>query len=193
MDVDDGGASSSQCLEPKLGLATEPVPSTILVHSDCPSEATPSVHDPLFNGAEKALHLDAMIVKQEAGWFQLREEKRQKKTAEKLALQQEKERIAKEREDSRRTIAYLQQLLHKKLGSNIDSLLAGNPEVPLGTLPFLPLLHRFKGFQLLRSFLLEGPQDHNFLPSLLGSPYFLRRYQRILVILESKITPWCLL
>jgi hypothetical protein len=49
-----------------------------------------------------------------------------------LALQQEKERIAKEREDSRRTIAYLQQLLHKDLGKDIDSLLAGNLEVPVG-------------------------------------------------------------
>jgi hypothetical protein len=64
--------------------------------------------------------------------LQLREEKRQRKTAEKLALQQEKEQIAKEREDSRWTIAYLQQLLHTKLGGDIDSLLAGNLEVPVG-------------------------------------------------------------
>jgi hypothetical protein len=47
-------------------------------------------------------------------------------------LQQKKEQIAKEREDSRRMIAYLQQLLHKKLGGDIDSLLAGNLEVPVG-------------------------------------------------------------
>jgi hypothetical protein len=48
-----------------------------------------------------------------------------------LALQQEKDRIAKEREDSRRTIACLQELLHKKLGGDIDVLLAGNPGVPI--------------------------------------------------------------
>jgi hypothetical protein len=48
-----------------------------------------------------------------------------------LALQQEKDRIAKEREDSRRTIAYLQELLHKKLGGDIDVLLVGNPGVPI--------------------------------------------------------------
>jgi hypothetical protein len=48
-----------------------------------------------------------------------------------LALQQEKERIAKEREDSRWTIAYLQEILHKKLGGDIDVLLVGNLGVPI--------------------------------------------------------------
>jgi hypothetical protein len=48
-----------------------------------------------------------------------------------LALQQEKDRITKEREDSRRTIAYLQDLLQKKLGGDIDVLLAGIPGVPI--------------------------------------------------------------
>jgi hypothetical protein len=131
MDVGDGGASSSQCLEPNLGLAPESVQSAIPVHSGHPFEATPSVLDPLFNAAGKAPHPDAVIVKQEASWFQFHEEKCQRKAAEKLALQQEKDQIAKEREDSRRTIAYLQELLHKKLGGNIDILLAGNPGVPI--------------------------------------------------------------
>jgi hypothetical protein len=107
------------------------VQSAIPVHSGHPFEAAPSVLDPLFNTAGKAPHPDAVIVKQEAGWFQLRDDKRQRKAAEKLALQQEKDQIAKEREDSRRTISYLQELLHKKLGGNIDVLLAGNPGVPI--------------------------------------------------------------
>jgi hypothetical protein len=132
MDVGDGGASSSQCLDPNLGPAADPVQCVVPVKCEHPPKATPSVVDPLFNAAGKALHPDVVIVKQEAGWFQLREEKRQRKTAEKLALQQKKERIAKEREDSRRTIAYLHQLLYKKLGGDIDSLLAGNLEVPVG-------------------------------------------------------------
>jgi hypothetical protein len=128
MDVGDGGASSSQCLEPNLGPAPEPVQP---VHSERPFEVAPSILDPLFNAAGKALHPDADIVKQEAGWFQLCEEKRHRKVAEKLALQQEKDRIAKEREDNRRTIAYLQELLQKKLGADIDVLLVGNPGVPI--------------------------------------------------------------
>jgi hypothetical protein len=131
MDVDDGGASSSQRLELNIGPTVKLLQSSVRVHSDRPSEATPSVYDPLFNVAGKAPHPDAVVVKQEAGWFQLCEEKRQRKTAEKLALQHEKDRIAKEREDSRRTIAYLQELLHKKLGGDIDVLLGGNLGVPI--------------------------------------------------------------
>ena len=46
-------------------------------------------------------------------------------------MQQEKKRIAKERDDSRQTIAYLQQFLHKKLGGDNDSLLVGNLQVPI--------------------------------------------------------------
>jgi hypothetical protein len=131
LDVGDGGASSLQCLGPNLDPAPELVQSAVPVHSGHPFEAAPSVLDPLFNAARKAPHPDAVVVKQEAGWFQLREEKRQRKIVQKLALQQEKDRIAKEREDSRCTIAYLQELLHKKLGGNIDVLLAGNPGVPI--------------------------------------------------------------
>jgi hypothetical protein len=48
-----------------------------------------------------------------------------------LALQQEKDRLVKEREDSRSTIAYLQELLHKNLGGDINVFLAGNLGVPI--------------------------------------------------------------
>jgi hypothetical protein len=55
-----------------------------------------------------------VIVKQEAGWFQLWAEKRQRKTAEKLAVQQEKKRLAKEAEDARNQFALLKQLFKKQ-------------------------------------------------------------------------------
>ena len=139
MDVNVGGASSSQCLEPNIGPAIEPLQSSIRVHSDHPFEAIPSIHDPLFNVVRKAPHPDVVIVKQEVGWFQLCEEKYQRKTAEKLALQEEKDQIAKEKENSRCTIAYLQALLHKKLEGNIDVLFAGNLGVPI-TKPTLSIL-----------------------------------------------------
>ena len=48
-----------------------------------------------------------------------------------MALQQEKDQIAKKREDSRCTIAYFPKLLHKKLGGDIDVLLASNLGVPI--------------------------------------------------------------
>ena len=71
MDVVDSCASSSQCLELNTGPATELLQSSIRVSSDHPSEAASSVYDLLFNAAKKAIHPDAVIVKQEAGWFQL--------------------------------------------------------------------------------------------------------------------------
>jgi hypothetical protein len=74
MDISDGSASNLQCLEPNLGPAAEPVQSAVPVHSDHPSEVSPFVHDPLFNAVGKAPHLDAVIVKQEASWFQLRDD-----------------------------------------------------------------------------------------------------------------------
>jgi hypothetical protein len=55
MDVGDGGASSSQCLEPKTGPTAELLQSSVRVHSDRPSEATPSVHDPLSMRQERPL------------------------------------------------------------------------------------------------------------------------------------------
>jgi hypothetical protein len=86
--------------------------------------------DALFNVVGKASHPDAVIVKQEAGWFQLRAEKQQRKTAEKLAMQQEKERLVKEAEDARNQVALLKQLFERQYGGDIQALLAGNLQVP---------------------------------------------------------------
>ena len=63
-------------MELNTGLAAESLQSSVRVYSDRPSKATPSVYDPLFNAIGKAPHPDAVIVKQEASWFQLWEEKR---------------------------------------------------------------------------------------------------------------------
>jgi hypothetical protein len=50
-------------------------------------------------------------------------EKRRKKIAEKLALHQEKERMAKETEDAKAHIALVSKILESKFGGNIASLL----------------------------------------------------------------------
>ena len=63
-------------MEPNFGPVAKPVPIVVLVHSEHPSKATPSVLDLLFNAAQKAPHPGVIIVKQEASWFQLQEEKR---------------------------------------------------------------------------------------------------------------------
>ena len=131
MDIGDGGAFSLQCLEPKASPAAEPLQSSVRVHNDHHSKAIPSSNDPLSNATGKAPHLDVVIVNQEAGWFQFWEEKCKRKTAEKLVLHQENERIMMERDDSWHTIAYLQELLQKQLGGNIDVLLLGNLKVPI--------------------------------------------------------------
>lgn len=62
------------------------MPAAVAVHSECPSEATTTVMDLFFTATRKAFHLNVIIIKQKAGRFQLWVEKRQKKTAEKLAL-----------------------------------------------------------------------------------------------------------
>jgi hypothetical protein len=69
-------------------------------------------------------------VKQEAGWFQLKEAKRLKKTAEKLAEQRERERLAKENEEQRWKNELLEQLIKEKLGGNIEVLLSGKLDEP---------------------------------------------------------------
>jgi hypothetical protein len=74
-------------------LPTIPVQTNPLV------ESSGGFSDPLFNAVGKAPHPDAVIVKQEAGWFQLKEAKRLKKTTEKLAEQCEREHLAKENEE----------------------------------------------------------------------------------------------
>jgi hypothetical protein len=74
----------------------------------------------------------------------LRVEKRQKKTAEKLAMQQEMERLAKESEDNRRTLALLKQVFQSKFGGDISELLSGNvtapPTIPPASIPAASLL-----------------------------------------------------
>jgi hypothetical protein len=69
--------------------------------------------DAQYDNPSKAPHPNAVIVKQEAGWFQLRIEKRQRKTTEKLAVQQEKERLAKEAKDARNQVVLLSQLFKR--------------------------------------------------------------------------------
>jgi hypothetical protein len=52
------------------------------------------------------------------------------KVAEKLAMQQEKERLAKEAEDARNQVELLSQLFKRQCGGDIQALLAGNVQVP---------------------------------------------------------------
>jgi hypothetical protein len=99
--VRDGPGSCSQTMDANDESASRPVAPEVGEYSEPHTTPTASVEDPLFNAADKAPHPDAVIIKQEASWFQLRAEKRQRKTVEKLAAQQEKERLAKEAEDAR--------------------------------------------------------------------------------------------
>jgi hypothetical protein len=90
-----------------MGLAIKSVLAPVAIPSEPPSEASVAVMEPLFNAAGKAPHLDDVIIKQEANWFQLQEEKRQKKNAEKLALQRKKEYLEKDVVDIRNQLALL--------------------------------------------------------------------------------------
>jgi hypothetical protein len=104
-------------------------------------------------------------------------------------VQQEKEQIAKEREDSRRTIAYLQQLLHKKLGGDIDSLLVGNLKVPVGEPTLSTSAPSLEGVPSVAFPVAGGASGSQFSPLVAEESLFLRQCQRISVILESRITP----
>ena len=86
VDVGNGVALCLQTMDPNSSLTMEPMQYAVGVHSEQSSEAIASAMDLLFNAAGKASHPDAIFVKQEASWFQLREEKQQKKIAKKLAL-----------------------------------------------------------------------------------------------------------
>jgi hypothetical protein len=90
--------------------------TAVPVQTDPLVESSSGFSDPLFNAAGKAPHPNAVIVKQEAGWFQLKEAKRLKKTAEKLAKQRERERLRKENEEQRKKNERLEQLIKEKLG-----------------------------------------------------------------------------
>jgi hypothetical protein len=131
MDVGDNAPSYLQIREPDMGTATELMPAPLAVSSEPPSKASTIVVDLLFNAAGKAPHPDAVIVKHEAGWFQMHEEKRQKKNAEKLALQNERKCLAKDTADARNQLALLLQLIQLRLGGNIDALLSSNLQVPM--------------------------------------------------------------
>ena len=93
-------------------------------------ESSDGFPDPLFNVAGKAPHPDVVIVKQEAGWFQLREAKQLKKTTEKLAKPRERECLAKEIEEQRKKNKLLKQLIKEKLGRNIEALLSRKLDGP---------------------------------------------------------------
>jgi hypothetical protein len=132
--VRDGPGLCSKTMDSSDEPVARSVAPEVGEHSEPHTTPTAFIDDALFNAAGKAPHPDAMIVKQEAGWFQLRAEKRQRKTAEKLAAQQEKERLVKEVEDSRNQVSLLKQLFERQYGGNIQALLAGNVQVP-GTHP----------------------------------------------------------
>jgi hypothetical protein len=121
--MDSSNEPAARSVVPEVGEYFEPYTMPIAF-----------IDDALFNAVGKAPHPDAVIVKQEAGWFQLWAEKRQRKTAEKLAAQQEKERLAKEAEDTRNQVALLKQLFERQYGGDIQALFAGNVQVP-GTHP----------------------------------------------------------
>jgi hypothetical protein len=135
MDVDVGPPSYAQTVRPSSSTASAQVSPAIPVQTDPLVESSGGFPDPLFNAAGKGPHPDAVIVKQEAGWFQLKEAKRLKKTAEKLAEQRERERLAKENEEQRRKNELLEQLIKEKLRGNIEALLSGKLDGPSPSTP----------------------------------------------------------
>jgi hypothetical protein len=128
--VHDGPRSCSQTMDSNDEPTSKSVAPEVGEHSEPHTTPTTSIDDALFNAAGKAPHPDAVIVKQEAGWFELRAEKRQRKSAKKLATQQEKERLAKEAEDARNQVALLKQLFERQYGGDVQALLVGNVQVP---------------------------------------------------------------
>jgi hypothetical protein len=77
-DINEGGnvGVCLQFMDPDLGWAPKPVPAPLEFYIEPPSEASAANMDPLFNAIRKSPPLDAIIVKQEAGFFQSPEEKR---------------------------------------------------------------------------------------------------------------------
>ena len=94
---------------------------------------TASINDLLYNAAGKAPHPDAVVVKQEADWFQLREERKKRKTAEKLAAQAERERLAKVAEDAKDELAQLKLILQQQCGPDFRVLLGRGVHAPANT------------------------------------------------------------
>jgi hypothetical protein len=135
MDVDVSAPSCVQTVGPSSSTASAQVLPAIPVQTDPLVESSGGFLDPLFNAAGKAPHSDAVIVKHEVGWFQLKEAKRLKKTTEKLAKQRERERLAKENEEQRKKNELLEQLIKEKLGGNIEALLSGKLDGPSPSTP----------------------------------------------------------
>jgi hypothetical protein len=73
--VRDGPGSCSQTMDSNDESASRSVAPEVGEHSEPHTTPTASIDDPFFNAAGKAPHPDAVIVKQEVDWFQLRAEK----------------------------------------------------------------------------------------------------------------------
>ena len=73
MDLND--ESSSRLVAPEVGEHSEPHTTSIA-----------SIDDRLSYAIGKVPHLDVVIMKQEAGWFQLQVEKWQRKIPKKMAI-----------------------------------------------------------------------------------------------------------
>jgi hypothetical protein len=74
--VRNGPGSCSQTMKSNDELASRLVAPEVGEHSEPHTTSTVAVEDPLFYAAGKASHPNAVIVKQEASWFQLWAEKR---------------------------------------------------------------------------------------------------------------------
>ena len=73
--VCDGPGSSSQAMDSNVESASRLVAPEVVVYPEPCTTPTASIDNPLLNAAGKAPHPDAVVVKQEGGWFQAREEK----------------------------------------------------------------------------------------------------------------------
>ena len=67
--VCDGLGSCSQTMDSNVESASTSVAPEVGEYSESHTTPIASIHDLLFNAANKAPHLDVVIVKQEAGWF----------------------------------------------------------------------------------------------------------------------------
>ena len=117
--VRDGPRLCSQTMDANDESTSRSVTPEIGEHSEPHTMPTAFVEDPLFNVAGKALHPNVVIVKQDTSWFQLQAKKRQRKIVEKLAVQQEKKRLAKEAKDARNQVVLLSQLFKRQYGGDI--------------------------------------------------------------------------
>ena len=75
MDVDVSAPSCVQTIGPSSSTALAQVSPAVPIETDPLVESSGGLLDTLFNAVGKAHHLDVVIVKQEAGWFQLKEVK----------------------------------------------------------------------------------------------------------------------